>query len=178
MAQIRRGSIINQIPNLQLEWATEYPSLSIRDFLIEKRGFTDRQYRFILSRAPAEEWKKGREEIQNRMGSQKIDGFLADMRKTQGTHSRASHLALARSVGLLAKKELKPTDLLNCIRSVEVAQRIFHTAMGIREGYGLQQIDKDLLEHAAQSRAEHQSITLETYFEQWWQLVKGQASPG
>lgn len=129
-----------------MEYATNHPNLSIRDFLIQKRGFTARQYRYIVSLAPANDWRGRCQEIQNDIAAKKIGKYSEDASEIHGQYLAASKLVLARAMALLisdskaGSRPAKPVDILNCANAIARAQEIFMRAMGVEKSEGLLQI--------------------------------------
>ena len=136
-----KGSVLNSIPDLQLEWATDYPTLSIRDFLMGRKGFTERRYRHIISNAPACNWRLRREEIQNQITFKKLERHVEEAADMHRNYFSASKLTLARSIEFLnSGKPSRSTDILNCAKAIETSQKIFLSSMGIADGQGIVQI--------------------------------------
>ena len=150
-----RQRIANLIQDLMIEWASVSPNTSVRDFVINQKSFTPRQYKHIMSRAPAADWKCRREEIQNQISAQKISRHIDEAVEINALYVKASRLSLARSLDHMIKLDPVPersTQLLNLIKAVEVSQRVFHTAMGIPSGEGLCQIYAQVKESVNQEQ--------------------------
>ena len=99
-----RGEILNSIPDLQIEWATKHSNLSVRNFLINIKGFSPRQYRHILAKANLLSWNTRKEEIQNSVASARIDKTISLAVKTHEQYYKSSQINLAQ----ITKKICQP----------------------------------------------------------------------
>ena len=70
--KMTRGKLTNSIPELQLEWATKHSTSSIRHFLIEVKGFTERQYRYLMTKADQNSWTRKPREVDHQLTRQSI----------------------------------------------------------------------------------------------------------
>ncbi|MCX6125342.1 MAG: hypothetical protein NTV34_11445 [Proteobacteria bacterium] len=135
------GAIIaNQIPDLMIEWASSSPNTSVRDFVVNQKGFTPRQYKHIMARTPVSDWRCRREEIQNQVAAQKISRHIDEAVELNAQFVKAARLSLARSLDQIIRFDAVPsrsTDLLNLIKGIEFSQKIFNSAMGIPVGEGM-----------------------------------------
>ena len=148
-----RTVIANQIPDLMIEWASSSPNTSVRDFVINQKGFTPRQYKHIMARTPVADWKCRREEIQNQIAAQRISRHIDEAVELNTQYVKAAKLSLARSLNELVKLDAVPSksiDLLNLIKGVEISQKIFNSAMGVPLGEGLCHLVAELGQMATQ----------------------------
>ena len=141
MALKGRGEILNSIPSLKVEWVTDYPNLSIRDFLMNKKAFTERQYRSVIASAPLAEWEAYRKEIREKISVTKIRTHVNLITDTNNNCMKAASLGIALAVKALHDKtELTPKEKLTYMRMIETSQKIFHTALGIGGDSGRVQV--------------------------------------
>ena len=129
-----RGQLLNSIPDLQTEWATKHHTLSVRSFLIEHKGFTARQYRYIIGKAKLNQWHIRREEIQNQVVSAKTNGIVNRIVKSHEQVLKTANLNLLQINNQLTKfnpSTGKSMDLLNYARAMSVIQNTEMIACGI-----------------------------------------------
>jgi len=154
-----------QVDLLQIEWAIQYPDISVKDFLVKIKGFSVRHYDTITKRWPAEQWNKRREHFQDKVTEKLVSRHVDLIAKVQEQHTRASNIGLAKAIEMLSKFQIEPMrdkkgkiiydeftgkpiykgfrsiDLLNCMNAIEKAQLIYRRAMGLpNDGEGLAQI--------------------------------------
>ena len=138
-----KKNLTSQIVDLQNEWATEYPSVSIRSFLRNLKNLTQRQYAFVLEKAPASQWKARREEIQNDLTCRKHEKFANDLTDTlNGTLMGARIAATKVLTRLMDDKPMKPSELLNLVKTLESSQSIIHGIMGKPKPFTMPSIEK------------------------------------
>lgn len=58
-----KAKLVKMIPELQAEWAAKYGNESVRNYLITVKGYTERQYRYIIKVAKLDTWLKKRTKI-------------------------------------------------------------------------------------------------------------------
>ena len=127
--------IIDQIPELQLEWAKSYPDRSIRDYLISIKGFTPRQYKRILETAPKGEWAYRREEIQNRIAVESLEAHIEGAKKVNERFMKTAEVAVAIATKQMVTESIDPKGLLNAISAVEKAQKVYCEALGLNKAW-------------------------------------------
>ncbi len=151
---MKRLKIVKQIPDLQIEWATQYANQSLRAFLLDTKGFTERQYRYILDRSPAIEWNIRKEEIQNKVVSETIESFAEQAAQVHRGFITAAELATAVTQRTLAAKgsHIESGELLNLLKSLAEAQEIYLKAIGAQKGHGLLDIYGELLKNRPDKR--------------------------
>ena len=133
-----RGSLKNSIPDLQLDWATNHPNKSVRDYLMNVKDLSDRQYRYIISHAKLVEWQARRQEIQNSVDMDKIRTYSTKAAEVHAQFVDAAKLGLSKIVDALAHSDdLSPQDLLNLSKALEENQKTLHQAMGVSADDGL-----------------------------------------
>ncbi len=127
-----RTKLTSRIPDLQVEWATDHHELSVRQFLIEKKRFTDRQYRFILSRAPISGWETVATEIKNELSTEKIRQHIDEIVRVLKLSGKVANLMFTRAYKQLqgTGSDLNPSELLALTTAMERSQRIFIKSMG------------------------------------------------
>jgi len=162
--QSGRDKLMHDIDILITEWALFHPNHSVRQFLMDAKGYSDSQHKAILAIVPAEDWPKRRVQAQDKLTETLIKRHVDMIATAQDEHISASKLGLARAVGMLAKgssgemrnrkgellldkdgkvihRTLSSLDIMQCLTAVEKAQNIYRRAMGLpNEEGGLQQI--------------------------------------
>jgi hypothetical protein len=151
---MKRLKIVKQIPDLQIEWATQYANQSLRAFLLETKGFSERQYRYILDKSPAIEWNIRKEEIQNKVVSETIDSFAEQAAQVHRGFIASAELATAFTRRALAARStnIESSELLNLLKSLAEAQEIYLKAIGAEKGHGLLDIYGELLKDRPDKR--------------------------
>ena len=140
-----RGSLKNSIPDLQLDWATNHPNKSVRDYLMNVKDLSDRQYRYIISHAKLVEWQARRQEIQNSVDMDKIRTYSTKAAEVHAQFVDAAKLGLSKIVDALAHSDdLSPQDLLNLSKALEENQKTLHQAMGVSADDGLVHVYLDM----------------------------------
>lgn len=140
---------------LIVEWAFFYGNHSPSSFL-EFKGYSPGQIANIFRCVPASEWHGKRETAQNRVTETLVKRHVDIIAAVQEEHIKSSKLILAKAVKLLAdgdveymdpetgkkkKRWLRSIDLLNASSSIEKAQKIYRTAMGLpNDEAGMSQI--------------------------------------
>tara|TARA_Y100001935_G_C17310260_1_gene515404 strand:- start:61 stop:612 length:552 start_codon:yes stop_codon:yes gene_type:complete len=127
--------IVSQIPDLQLKWSKSYPDRSIRDFLISIKGFTPRQYKRILEKAPKGEWAYRREEVQNRIAVESLEAHVEEAKKVNERFMKTAEVAVAIATKQMVDDSIDPKGLLNAISSVEKAQKVYCEALGLNKAW-------------------------------------------
>lgn len=138
-----RGEILNSIPELQIEWATKHPNLSVRGFLIDIKGFSPRQYRHIISKAKLLSWTIRKEEIQNGVASATIGATINLAVKSHEQYYKSSQLNLIQLTKQICKFDTsngKSEDLLNLTKALSLNQNIAFTSLGLPNGSGIKEI--------------------------------------
>jgi len=146
VAQKRRGELLASVHDLKVEWATRFPHLSVRAFLIDQKGFKDRRYRYIMKQSPSFEWVSQREDVRAGVATAVIKKHIDGIVEVHSTYISASKLALARAVKVLSSDDSTPHELLAATKAIEISQGIYKMALGTPEGYGLIQIEKQIKE--------------------------------
>jgi len=133
-----RGSLKNSIPDLQLDWATNHSNKSVRDYLMNVKDLSDRQYRYVISHAKLVEWQARRQEIQNSVDMEKIRTYSSKAAKVHAQFVDAAQLGLSKIMDTLVHSdELSPKDLVYLAKALEENQKTFHQAMGLSADDGL-----------------------------------------
>lgn len=130
-----RGEVINSIHDLQFEWASNHASRSVRDFLLNVKGYSSRRYRYIMAKAPALQWTTRRQEIQNNVLSARQDSLFRDALEMNNQIYRTAKLSAALTMRDLAEKSengrLSAKELVDYMRSLETTQTVAMRALGI-----------------------------------------------
>ncbi|MDZ4661051.1 MAG: hypothetical protein SGJ18_05470 [Pseudomonadota bacterium] len=130
-----RGEVVNSIHDLQFEWASNHANKSVRDFLINVKGFTPRRYRYVMQQAPALQWNTRRQELQNNVLSAKQDALLQDALETNNQIFKTAKLGAALTMRDLSVKgekgRLSSKELVDYMRSLETTQTVAMKALGI-----------------------------------------------
>lgn len=130
-----RGELVNSIQDLQFEWASNFSSRSVRDFLINIKRYSPRQYRYLMFKAPHLEWKTKRQEVQNNVLSAKHDALIRDALETNNQIFNTAKLGVALVVKAIADKNeigrLTSKELLEYMRTIETTQTIAIRAFGM-----------------------------------------------
>jgi hypothetical protein len=144
-----RGQIVNSIPDLQLDWASNHANKSVRDYLISVKNLSERQYRYVIGRCPKINWETRREEIQNRVSANKVERFIREASEMNVRFIKGANLALARANKLLMEDGITPSELVACATTIAKTQEIFLKAMGVSPT-GLIQIFHELQKEKSQ----------------------------
>jgi len=129
-----RGQLINSIPALQLEWAIKYNTRSIRNYLIEVKGLTERQYRYVLKKAALDSWILKRTQIETKAQAIHIESYLDKVMKTTDNHLKAANLTLMKITSQIANynpARQNPSTLLHLTRALAEAQSVAFKALGM-----------------------------------------------
>lgn len=140
-----RGALLNQIPDLQIEWATHHPNLSVRDFLMNKKSMTERQYRHIISNSPLITWVARREEIHNTRVAEQIKTFIDESIQTQTQFMTAAQIGVQRILEQITDDSSppKPAGLASLMSALERAQNVMMTAAGGSSFNALKTLSKE-----------------------------------
>lgn len=131
-----RGNLVNSIPKMQIEWATKYSHSSIRNYLIEVKGLTERQYRYILKKAPLKTWATKRQSIEAKTEEAQIETYVERVSKTAENQIRSANLAFLKITNQIAKYDPikhNSTALLNLSKALREAQDVAFKALGLTE---------------------------------------------
>ncbi|NBW99123.1 hypothetical protein EBR03_06085 [bacterium] len=139
---------------LKVEWATKYASTSIRDYLLNVRGLSHKQYNQIMALAPKPEWDAERAQLLDGITSDLVKRQIDLIAENQERHISGANVALARAIEMLSKgsieivktdKEgnvkrtvfpLRSSDIMNLATAIEKAQQIYRRAMGLPNDEG------------------------------------------
>jgi len=134
---------------LKVEWATKYSSTSIRDYLINVRGLSHKQYNQIMVHAPKPEWDAEREKLLDGITSDLVKRQVDLIAENQERHISGANIALARAIEMLSNGSieivktdkdgnvkrtvlpLRSSDIMNLATAIEKAQQIYRRAMGL-----------------------------------------------
>ena len=108
--------------------------LSVRSYLIEHKGFTERQYRYILSKSKLNQWHIRREEIQNQVVSAKATNIVDKIVRSHELAIRTSNLNLLqinRKLTRFNPSTGRSIDLLNCAKALSISQDSGMAAYGL-----------------------------------------------
>jgi hypothetical protein len=163
-----RNQVSSRIADLQVEWATSHQDISIRNFLIEKKKFSERQYRYILSKAPAITWEATSTEINNQLSVEKIRNHLEEAVRILGLSGKVAEIVFHRALGQLSrlKDELTPSELLALVSTVEKSQKVYVEAMGSDTYHAATRFAqvKELTKEPTQTSPDPQTETEQTQF--------------
>lgn len=131
-----RGNLLNSIPELQLEWATRYGSLSVRSFLLEVKGLTERQYRYILQKYDLSTWTRQRQTIETKTRAAQIESYVDKATRSLDVQFKAAQLLFMKITNQIATLSLEKQNA-NLIAKLTIAladaQAINNKALGLTE---------------------------------------------
>lgn len=131
-----RGHLTNSIPELQLEWATKYSTSSIRNFLIKVKGLTERQYRYLMTKADQNSWNRKRREVEIKIQDSHVESYVDKVfRITDAQHkaAQATLLKITNKIIKLDTDKCQSVEILNLTRALATAQEVSFKALGLSD---------------------------------------------
>lgn len=131
-----RGHLANSIPDLQLEWATKHSTSSIRNFLIKVKGLTERQYRYLMTKADQNSWHRKRREVEIKIQDSHVETYVDKVfRITDAQHkaAQATLLKITNKILKLDADKCQSVEILNLTRALATAQEVSFKALGISD---------------------------------------------
>jgi hypothetical protein len=143
---------------LMMEWAIKYADMLPRNFLRERRGYSENQAEAIIAHTGGtSEWANARDRVLDSMSESVIRRHIDKLVEVNDQHVAASKLTMAKAIEMLTKLQveveldpktgkpkkrgMRSIDLVNCANAIEKAQTIYRRAMGLpNEESGLAQI--------------------------------------
>ena len=152
---------------LQVEWAVFYPDMSIHQFCVNFKGYSESEYTSMMTIAPSVEWKNKREEYRNKISSDIATRHIDKLAKMNDEHLKAGRLGLAKGLQMLSRgvdvvkkakgdenpirfnRALYPQEFNFVMNGIKTAQQIYRTSMGLpSDGNGMRQVLEDLNNNA------------------------------
>jgi hypothetical protein len=180
---------------LKVEWATKYASTSIRDYLINVRGLSHKQYNQIMAHAPKPEWDAERERLLDGITSDLVKRQVDLIAENQERHISGANVALARAIEMLSKGSieivktsktgkvfrttipLRSSDIMNLATAIEKVQQIYRRAMGLpNDESGLAQLIEKVNQMKSENQVIHNNLQINVQSSQHTQAVEKLAS--
>lgn len=105
-----RGQLLNSIPELQLEWATKYGTSSIRNYLTKVKGLTERQYRYLMTKADQSSWLHRRSEVESKVEATYVETYVEKVFKSTTSQHKSAQLALYKITSKISKLTTEDTN--------------------------------------------------------------------
>ena len=116
-----RGKLTNSIPELQLEWATKHSTSSIRNFLIKVKGLTERQYRYLITKADQNSWSRKRREVEIKIQDSHVESYVDKVMRITETQHKAAQATLLKITNKIIKLDIdscQSVEILNLTRAL------------------------------------------------------------
>lgn len=131
---------------LMTEWALTGGRLQVFTWLQEVKGFTIEQSKVIINRRALPQWHRIQEYVQNNFSNNMVRRHMEQAAQLNDQHMMAAKLGMAKAMEFLSKMSIvekvdkhgrpyfanfRTTDLKNCLESIQIAQKITRTALGL-----------------------------------------------
>lgn len=158
-----REALRGQIEILQLEWAIKYPTISVRQYLIHIKGFSEVQYKQIVLECPSEEWEDQKDLIKDRITESLVKRHVDIVAEMHDQFIGAGRMTMAKALQQLTngvmtyhkkdgeikemgRREMYPRELKEVAEALLKSQQMFRTALGLpNDGEGSAQILERLI---------------------------------
>jgi len=150
---------IEDLDALMVERGVLFPHASIRDYLINVKGYSESQYHIFMKFAPAMDWDERKRLLQDQITQQLVARHIDGIAEAHDMFLKASKLGIGRALEMLARLQvsdvpvevevpdlknpgktkvvkkfsLRSVDLLNILSALKSAQEIYRKAMGIND---------------------------------------------
>lgn len=144
---------------LQIEKGVLYPAMSVRDYLLNVKGYTSKQYSKFMEWAPVAVWDERRTKLQNAVTAELLKRHVDVAAQTQDLFLNVTRLGITRILEMLTKwsveiypeyvevpdpatpgktkrvrkTSLRSIDVVNCMSAMKHAQDIYRKAMGLHD---------------------------------------------
>ena len=115
---------------LIVDWSVNFGAKSVRAYLIEIKGFSQRQYEHAIAQCSVAQWEARRREIINKMTEELLDDHTASIKELNESHILAAKLGLAKAMSFLISVTTA-SDLKMLVDAVTVCQRVARVALGL-----------------------------------------------
>lgn len=142
---------------IQMDWIIYYPTLKVRTYLQDIRGYTPSKATSLCARHPVSEWEKLKENTLNGMAAIVIESHLKQVVETQAQFLDITKIGMDRVYEMLTKLKvsevpiftlitdpadstkqikvrqttLKSTDLANCMNALKTCMEIYRRTVGL-----------------------------------------------
>lgn len=180
---------------LKVEWATKYANHTIRDYLMNIRGVSNKQYLRILEQAPKHEWDAERAQLLDGITSDLVKRQIDLIAENQERHISGANVALARAIEMLSKGSLevvktsktgkvvrttiplRSSDIMNLATAIEKVQQIYRRAMGLpNDESGLAQLIEKVNQMKSENQVIHNNLQINVQSSQHTQAIEKLAS--
>jgi hypothetical protein len=174
---MKRTEITSRIGDLQVEWATDHPKLSVRQFLITEKKFTHRQYRYIISKAPKATWDVVYTQVTNDRSFEKIKSHVQEAVRILGLSGTVAELVFKKAYKKLsaAGSELTSSELRSLMVTIERGQKAYISAMGpetYKAATPFAQIERKIASQKPQTQVQPAEERIELNYEETLDMIE------
>ncbi len=112
------------------DWSINHAARSVRSFLIEIKGLSQRQYEHCIDMHPVSGWEHRRREIVDDINMQLLGHHAASVKQLNEQHLAAANLGLVKALKFL-ESVTEPKDLKVVVETIAVCQRVSRVALGL-----------------------------------------------
>lgn len=149
--ELRLNNTTLTVERLMYEWAVTGGEMSIRQWCVERKGYTEIQYKEFLAVKPSGEWFVLRKRVQDDLTHSLVKSHVDFVAEMNDTHIKASKLGLAKAIDMMTRMRIeekrdkkgnvyfagfRPADLARCMESIKTAQYIQRRALGLPNDEG------------------------------------------
>ena len=144
---------VQDVEILMADWSmTTTKDVTPKDYLIKHRGFSTAQARKIMLKAKTVVWHEKRKEYEQQWLSRTVKSQVEIVTEMNDQHIKGAKLGFAKAVEMLSKmksetyvdtktgkmhfSQFSASDLKKCVDTIQVAQKVMRTALGLPSDEG------------------------------------------